>query len=110
MTTLTGIGMDVLLGVSIPLLIADITLTRRWAKRQAKKFQALFTGQQVLLRQKIHETHVATTARGSITIDELTEIEVVYTTYKDLGGNGRGDLMMEDIRALPRMTRSNNDS
>lgn len=45
---------------------------------------------------------------GYIDSDELEHIERVYELYHELGGNGSGTRMMEDLRKLPRQMDKNN--
>lgn len=38
--------------------------------------------------------------RGKITIDQLTDYNERYSTYKALGGNGHADIWVSKIREL----------
>lgn len=39
-------------------------------------------------------------ARGEVTVEELQNLEMLYTSYHALGGNGTGTALYEKVKAL----------
>lgn len=59
-------------------------------------------GVRTLLRRELREIYRQASARGSISLDELEEVTIIYEIYHTkLGGNGTGTKLYEDIKRLP---------
>lgn len=55
----------------------------------------------ILLKSQLKEYYLEYTERGYVTTDELDACIEIYETYHNLGGNGTGTKMIEDVKRLP---------
>lgn len=44
--------------------------------------------------------------RGTVSIDELENLDYLYQPYKELGGNGTGERLYEAVNRLPKKTEN----
>lgn len=61
-----------------------------------------------MMKEIIRLEHKDFMRQGWVDSDELEHIERVYELYHELGGNGSGTRMMEDLRKLPRQMDKTN--
>jgi hypothetical protein len=47
--------------------------------------------------------------RGYVSLDELDNLEYIYTSYKALGGNGSGERRYNLVQKLPIINEGDND-
>lgn len=47
--------------------------------------------------------------RGYVTLDELDNLEYIYTSYKALGGNGSGERRYNLVQKLPIINEGDNN-
>ncbi len=69
-------------------------------KKQFKRQLAVEKGIQALLRDRIVLSYYKYSERGSISLHGLDAVEIMYTEYHNLGGNGAVTKLMKDIREL----------
>ena len=70
-------------------------LSVTWRKTNAMKH-----GLEALLRQKLIEIHHKTVAAGKpVPYDTKAQADMLYTAYHDLGGNGVGTRVHDEIMA-----------
>lgn len=55
---------------------------------------------QILMLQEIKHEASNLTERGWVTIEELEDFENLYKAYHDLGGNGTGTKLKNDVEKL----------
>lgn len=71
-------------------------------QNRSKKQNALVKLMLGLGHEKIIELGLKYIERGSVTKDEYEDlVEYLYTPYKDLGGNGTVEKIMESVKKLP---------
>lgn len=59
-----------------------------------------------LLHEKLVDKVAEYQTRGGITQQEYTDLhKYIYDPYKELGGNGTGDRLMQDVDNLPIIVR-----
>lgn len=89
------------------ILIAFIASSGFWAvvqliignryKRDDKR-SALEKATLALLHDRLHNAYKASQRRASIDIEELRNLDYIYSAYKALGGNGTGDEIYKRIK------------
>lgn len=64
--------------------------------------RAMVKGMRTLLRNELVESHRQYVEQdGRISLESLEYVEDTYNAYHDLGGNGSGTKLWEDIKSLP---------
>ena len=89
------------------ILIAFIASSGFWAvvqliignryKRDDKR-SALEKATLALLHDRLHNAYRAAQRRTNIDIEELRNLDYIYSAYKTLGGNGTGDEIYKRIK------------
>lgn len=84
-----------------------VSLLSILVKRLYSKFKQEITTQKLLkegmlamLHDRIYQLCTVYIDRNSITIDELENLEYLYKSYHNLGGNGTGTSLFERCKAL----------
>lgn len=77
-----------------------------WISITIKKRSALKSSTsdalKILLRKELRESYNAASKRGSVSLDDISEMEEVYRIYHDeLGGNGTGTRLYEMFKQIP---------
>ncbi len=72
-------------------------LQRRDEKRSVEK-RAMMS----LLHDRIYGISVEAIERGSITVEELKNLTYLYEPYRDLGGNGTGKALYDEVTKLAK--------
>ena len=52
----------------------------------------------LMMRRELREIYEVLKDKEKLTLDEYGEFEEIYQTYHDLGGNGKGTKMYEDLK------------
>ncbi len=73
---------------------------KRLAKR-VKEQEAIKDGVLAILHDRLFQAGKFYIAQGRITLDELKNVEYLYRSYHELGGNGTGTEIWERIKDLP---------
>ena len=68
---------------------------------QDKKNKAIKNGVQALLRNELIRRYREYESKGEISIIDKENVEHMFEEYKNLGGNGTGAKMYEDLLELP---------
>lgn len=68
---------------------------------ERRKTAALAAGVRSLLRSELIRTHNGCHRQGGATLVDKEVAERVYSAYHDLGGNGLGTRLYEEIMAMP---------
>lgn len=79
---------------------SDLKLIER-IESQEKEQSVMKAGLEALLHDRLYERCTDLLAQKSITVSELKNIEYIYRSYHDLGGNGTGTQLFERIQTLP---------
>ena len=75
---------------------------REWRDALISRLDRGDKADRVLLRNELVRMHREyAEERGCITLEALEYAQNTYETYHELGGNGSGTKLFEDIRALP---------
>ena len=62
-----------------------------------KKMDSIGGGLQSVLRNDIHEAYHRHIEKDFCTVEEKENIQKLYMHYKDLGGNGTADRLMDEL-------------
>lgn len=84
--------------------LRENTVTRQLEKSQDERKRELATqiGTKAVLRDKLVEAHKVYCEQGTpLTVTRHRELEEEFRAYCDLGGNGTGRHMWEEIDKLP---------
>lgn len=85
----------------VSILLTGVVSYMTWFMQHvAKKKTGYRAAVVVLLRNSLKAMHKEYTERGWITLDEYEEYCECYQVYSDMGGNGTGTRMMEDIKKI----------
>lgn len=79
---------------------ADADIENR-LKEQEKDTEALKEGVQALLHDRLYSGAAQCMKDGQITQSELSNMEHLYESYHNLGGNGTGTELFKRVKALP---------
>ena len=74
-------------------------LQRRWSK--ADKRDAVVAGLKVLTVDRVRYLGKCYIADGKITLEDKENLQDMYRSYKDLGGNGHLETVMAEVNHLP---------
>ena len=66
-----------------------------------KKMEASTNGTKVLLWAELARTHKKCTEGGFCTLEEKVRIKNLYSAYHEMGGNGVGTRLYEELLHLP---------
>lgn len=65
------------------------------------KMEAVGGGLQSVLRNDIHGAYYKHMREGCCSVESRENVDKLHTYYKDLGGNGSVDRMVDEIMCLP---------
>lgn len=87
----------------VPTVLASmLTYLVTRTKEASKSSRAMEKGMRSILRRELKIMHRRHVIKGEpISIDDKDEATEIYTAYHDLGGNGTGTHMYQDIMELP---------
>lgn len=83
------------------LVIAGMTLLYKMLQKNIKENNALKNGMKGILHNDIIYRCKKLLIIGEVTPEDLEELEYLYQPYKELGGNGTAQKMMERVYQLP---------
>lgn len=89
--------LEVLFGISTTILG---WLYRR-LKKKVDKQKLIEAGMLAILHDRLYQLGREYIERGWITLEELKNMEYLYNSYHDLGGNGTGTEIWERVKNLP---------
>ena len=96
--------MEVLLQTYYIVLPIITTAAMSWIgvmlNKQQKERSANSKGTMLILFYMLERYHFEFTSQGFVTNQQYTTFEELYKAYHDLGGNGYGTHMWEDIKKL----------
>lgn len=94
---------DNVIGYLVPTVLAAlITYLVTKAKEAGKSDSAMEKGMRSILRRELKIMHRQHVIKGEpVSIDDKDEATEIYSAYHDLGGNGTGTRMYQDIMELP---------
>lgn len=88
-------------------LATGLTLLWRWGMKkvnvQRKRNDAMEEGIRAILHDRLFQVHRYYMAQGFCTLEEKRNVEYLYKPYHDLGGNGTGETIYEDLMAMPTL-------
>lgn len=101
--------MQTLLEAVIPMLLTGLGGACGWLwkshRKEEDRDKAIEAGLRTLLRAELREYHHRfCDLHEPLTVDLAEEVERVYIAYHDLGGNGTGTKLYEEIMALPTIS------
>lgn len=109
-----GIGSVFLLGIKQLFKIAYNIINKKHKTEAIEKeamktkLSALEISMKALSHDKIYKLTEEYIDRGWVSLDELDNLEYLYTAYRELGGNGTGEKRYNRVQALP-VKKSPND-
>lgn len=68
-----------------------------------KRIKAQRKGLLALLHDRLYQSCRYYLSEGAVDVDGLKNLEYVYNSYHDLGGNGTGTELYRKVKALPVM-------
>ena len=89
-----------LLEILFGIIISSIIFLYKKMEISRKIINSSINGVRALIKAKIIESYYTYTARGYISIYDKNNIEELYIQYRELGGNGVIDDLIEDIKKL----------
>lgn len=66
-----------------------------------KRIKAQKKGLLALLHDRLYQSCRYYLSKGAVDVDGLKNLEYVYNSYHDLGGNGTGTELYNKVKALP---------
>lgn len=105
-----SIGSIFLLGVKRTFHLIFNIINKKQKKEKAEmenmkgKLSALEIAMKAISHDKIYKLTEEYIDRGYVTLDELDNLEYLYTAYSNLGGNGTGEKRYNRVQALPVRT------
>ena len=88
------------LGIIGTAIIAGFRLLYKRQKKAEVRQSALENGMQAILRDRILTSYYHYHEKGKITLHGLENVEAMYASYHDLGGNGTMTHLVEVLREL----------
>lgn len=70
-------------------------------KRRVDKQKLIETGMLAILHDRLYQLGREYIERGRVTLEELKNMEYLYESYHELGGNGTGTEIWERVKNLP---------
>lgn len=89
-----------LLGLIGAGILAGFRVLYKRQKDGEKRQEALENGMQAILRDRILTSYYLYHDKGSITLRGLENVEAMYKSYHDLGGNGTMTHLIELMRGM----------
>lgn len=83
------------------LIVAVLSWFLRRISGKIKRLELVEGGMQALLRDRIIQAYNKNVDRGFCPIYERDNIEKLYTSYHELGGNGTITELMKKVRTMP---------
>lgn len=87
-------------GIAAAGILAGFRYLQKKQKQQEKRQAALELGMQAILRDRILTSYYHYHERGNITLHGLENVENMYKSYHDLGGNGTMTHLVEAMRDM----------
>ena len=81
-------------------IISAFGVSVAWAKKKFKRQVALELGIQALLRNEIRQAYKECVNKGYCSLDDMENIQDMYDSYHDLGGNGSVTRLMEKLKEM----------
>ena len=72
-----------------------------YLKGKVRRYAAVEKGVMALLFDRILQAYLCHAKRGYISVEELRNVEHLFTAYSALGGNGTGTELYERLKDLP---------
>lgn len=72
-----------------------------WVKKKFKEQEVIKQGIRALLRNDIRQAYKECVAKGHCSNDDMEDIQDMYDSYHDLGGNGSATRMLNKLKDLP---------
>lgn len=93
---ITNYWLEVIFGVCL----SALSFAYRRIAGKLKEQKYVKDGVQAILHDRLYQAGEFYIAQGEITLDELKNIEYLYTAYHNLGGNGTGTEIFERVKNL----------
>lgn len=87
-------------GIAAAAIVAGFRYLQKRQKAQEKRQDAIEKGMQAILRDRILTSYYHYHERGNITLHGLENVECMYKSYHDLGGNGTMTHLVEAMREM----------
>lgn len=81
-------------------IVAGFTYLRKKQKAQEIRQTAIENGMQAILRDRILTSYYHYHERGNITLHGLENVECMYKSYHELGGNGTMTHLVQTMREM----------
>ena len=81
-------------------ILAGFRVLYKRQKDAEKRQEALENGMQAILRDRILTSYYHYHDKGSITLHGMENVEAMYKSYHDLGGNGTMTHLVEVMREM----------
>lgn len=82
------------------LIVAGLTWCIKKLNSRMKEQESIKDGVLAILHDRIFQAARYYISKGYITIDELRNVQYLYDSYHELGGNGTGTELFERIKKL----------
>lgn len=89
-----------LLGLIGAGVLAGFRVLYKRQKESEKRQSAIENGMQAILRDRILTSYYHYHDKGSITLHGMENVEAMYKSYHDLGGNGTMTNLVEAMRSM----------
>ena len=83
------------------LLIAGMSLAYKKLAKKVKEQEYVKEGVMAILHDRLFQAGRYYIGKNQITFDELKNVEYLYESYHNLGGNGTGTEIWERVKNLP---------
>jgi hypothetical protein len=80
-------------------LIVKCIWTR--VKKEVKEQKYIKTGVLAIIHDRLYQSCRYYIEKGSVSVDELSNVGYLYTSYHELGGNGTGTQLYNRVSQLP---------
>ena len=100
MTTIGEWWIEWLLGILGASIIAGFRVLYKRQKKAEKRQEALESGMQAILRDRILTSYYHYHERGNITVHGLENVNLMYESYHALGGNGTMTTLVNAMREM----------
>lgn len=81
--------------------IAALTAAWGYLLKKLSEYKAIKAGLLAILHDRLYQVCLAYIAQGYIDDDDLKNLEYLYRSYHDLGGNGTGTELYNRAKSLP---------
>ena len=82
----------------------SVKLLFKRAKKEVVEQQAIKQGLIAILHDRLHQVSYQLINKGTCTIADLENVEFLYKSYHELGGNGVCTEMYNRVKSLPFVT------